>query len=1043
MKKGSRLFAALLALILVLVQFPAANAAPQTVRISSAEDLAALAESCVLDSYSKDLTVILDSDIDLSGIDFKPIPVFGGRFNGNGHTISGISIEGSIGSAGFIRTVLTGAVVEDLHVSGNIAPSKEASSAGGIAAVNNGTINGCSFDGTVVCKTSVGGVAGVNTETGVIDACSSTGSVEGEHGAGGIAGDNRGVIRSCESFAAVNNDITETERNVEIDTDELLSRLMELRLSAEEYVDITDVGGVAGVSSGVLRGCKNHGTVGHANIGYNVGGVVGRLSGYAEDCENDGLVYGRKDVGGIAGQIDPYTEWSVSNEKLTEFRERLNDLRSAVSTFSEDIGDTGGRLSADLSDVLYYLNEANTSLDVLSGEAVAFINANIETLNELSNRITEALRLLSPVLHELSGFTGELPGIFEKLSQAIADLREAGVLAGDAYSAVTGDIAEAETLINGIVSGLEGILEMLRAFAQAPEDHDVGEVIAAINAFISTTRASLERLVQLIADIRSALIGLGGASERLDNALEALQEASDMAASASEALDRAERLLTEAVDTLSRYDAVSFVPINDDTDSRRKLFTSLGEAYTAMQRISQGVGESELSDEFTEISESFFGLVDFTLDALEGVKLEGEKVIENDPDNGDWTGNGSVRSCVNSGSVSAETNAGGIAGAITLDFEFDLEDQFKLSYFVSGKAKYVVHSSIAGCTNSGVITTRANCSGGIVGRMDFGALKDCASSGAINADAYAGGIAGRSEGTIIGCMTRVSVSADSYCGGIAGHAHIMKDCLTIPVLTGHASFEGSVAGFADDSVTGCFYSESDVGGIDGASYSGSAERIGYEDLIDLIGETELFKTVSVTFIKDEAAVSSVSVPYGDSLEELPSIEDLDGKHWRWNLPETSALRADLRIDGAYVSPIYVLATGEQTPECLAEGEFDESQKLELKEYSTDGDIPGVKKERILKTGTVLVNDYSAPLTVHIHAEGKGALYTCDPNGSLKKTDYTVDGSYIVFTLQNGGSFVYAKPKPNPVPFIIGGAAAALLAAGIAILATRSKRRARS
>ena len=354
-----------------------------------------------------------------------------------------------------------------------------------------------------------------------------------------------------------------------------------------------------------------------------------------------------------------------------------------------------------------------------------------------------------------------------------------------------------------------------------------------------------------------------------------------------------------------------------------------------------------------------------------------------------------------------------------------------------------MHSSIAGCTNSGVITTRANCSGGIVGRMDFGALKDCASSGAINADAYAGGIAGRSEGTIIGCMTRVSVSADSYCGGIAGHAHIMKDCLTIPVLTGHASFEGSVAGFADDSVTGCFYSESDVGGIDGASYSGSAERIGYEDLIDLIGETELFKTVSVTFIKDEAAVSSVSVPYGDSLEELPSIEDLDGKHWRWNLPETSALRADLRIDGAYVSPIYVLATGEQTPECLAEGEFDESQKLELKEYSTDGDIPGVKKERILKTGTVLVNDYSAPLTVHIHAEGKGALYTCDPNGSLKKTDYTVDGSYIVFTLQNGGSFVYAKPKPNPVPFIIGGAAAALLAAGIAILATRSKRRARS
>ena len=1042
MKTGSRLFAVLLALIFTFGQFPVANAASQTVRISSAEDLAALADNCVLDSWSKGLTVILDNDVDLSGTDFKPIPVFGGRFCGNGHTISGISIEGAIGSAGFIRTVLTGAVVEDLHVSGNIAPSKEASSAGGIAAVNYGTIKDCSFDGSVVCKTSVGGVAGINTETGVIVACSSTGSIEGEHGVGGIAGSNRGVIRNCESNAVVNNDITETERNVDIDADELLSRLMELRLSAEEYVDITDVGGVAGVSSGVLRGCKNHGTVGHANIGYNVGGVVGRLSGYAEDCENDGLVYGRKDVGGIAGQIDPYTEWSVSNDMLNGLRERVDGLSSAVSAFSDDVGVTGSRLSSDLSDVLYYLNEANTALDVLSGEAIDFTNANIETLKELSDRVTEALRLLSPVLNELSGFTGELPGIFEKLSQAIADLREAGVLAGDTNSAVTGDIAEAETIINGIVSGLEGIMEMLREFAQAPEDHDVGNVIAAIEGFITTTRASLERLVQLIADIRSALTGLDEVGENIDNALEALQEASDMAASASEALDRAERLLTEAVDALSRYDAILFVPINDDTDSRRKLFSAIGETYAAMQRISQGLGDSELSDELTEISESFFDLVDFTLDALEGVKLEGEKVIENDPDNSDWTGNGSLRSCANSGSVFAETNAGGIAGAITLDFEFDLEDQFRLSYFVSGKAKYVVHSSIAGCTNGGVITTRANCSGGIVGRMDFGALKDCASSGAINADAYAGGIAGRSEGTILGCMTRVSVSADSYCGGIAGHAHIMKDCLTIPVLTGHASFEGSVAGYADEQVTGCFYSESDVGGIDGASYSGAAERIDYEGIIERIGNPELFKTVNVTFIKDDTIVKTVSVPYGDSLAELPHIEDLDGKHWKWNIPETSALRADLWIDGAYVSPIYVLATDEQTPECLAEGEFDESQRLELREYAFDGDLPGARKDRILKTGTVLVNDYSGPLTVHILADGKGALYTCDPNGELAKTDYTVDGSYIVFTLQNGGSFVYAKQGPDPLPFIIGGAVTALLAAGIAILATRSKRRGR-
>ena len=67
----------------------------------------------------------------------------------------------------------------------------------------------------------------------------------------------------------------------------------------------TDLGGIVGLSRGVIRECSNSGTVGYRNMGYNVGGIAGTQSGYIVDCRNDGAVQGRKDVGGIVGQLEP------------------------------------------------------------------------------------------------------------------------------------------------------------------------------------------------------------------------------------------------------------------------------------------------------------------------------------------------------------------------------------------------------------------------------------------------------------------------------------------------------------------------------------------------------------------------------------------------------------------------------------------------------------------------------------------------------------------------------------------------------------------
>lgn len=1040
MKSVRNGLAALLALLLITGLMPAASASGRIVRIRTADELISLSDDCVLDSHSKGLTVILENDIDLSGSGFKPIPVFGGIFDGGGHTISGLGIGGRLGSAGFIRTVLAGAVIEDLSVSGRVAPTDEASSVGGIAAVNQGTISGCSFEGEVSCRVCVGGIAGVNTEEGIIENCASAGSIEGEHSVGGVCGDNRGVIRSCTNRAIINAEITETRTGVEIDPDELLSRLSEFRLTAEELVDITDIGGVAGVCSGVLRDCKNLGSVGHVNIGYNVGGVAGRLSGRMAGCENLGSVNGRKDVGGIVGQIDPYTEWSVSNEKLNTLREKLSALRNSTDLLTEEIGGTGERLSADLNELIYSLNEANSALDILSGDAVSFVNGNVETLNLLAERVTETLRLLSPVLEELSGSTGELPEIFDDLTEAVDSLAEAGDITGGVYDEASEDIAGIRAEAESITEGLSSVLAELEAFAADPDAADVSVIASDIAAFTAAAREGLGRIRALAAHIGSLLPELSETGGPLSSAMNALSEALSAASSASESLDRAERLLAETVDTLSRYDALTFTPINEDTDARKRFFSSIGDAYGAMMKLSAGVGESGLKTKIEDVSDKLFDLTEFMIDSLEGVRLEPGSLIDDDPD-GEWTGNGAISSCKNGGPVSGQTNVGGAAGAVTLDFEFDLEDQFRLSSLHSGGARYVVHSAVTDCENSGVITARGNCAGGVVGRMDFGTVMGSSSSGSISASSCAGGVAGKCAGTVSGCMTRVRVEAASYEGGIAGYSRNINDCFTIPELCGDASFKGAVSGFSEGNAANCFYADCAVGGVDGASYEGCAERIGYEELLRRSGNTELFGSVAVSFVKDGETFAEVTLPYGGSLEELPEVADSDGRHWKWSAGSTDGIITDRIVEGAYFSPVYVLATGEDMPECLVEGIFDESQTLELREFSPASGASTVDPDRIMSSGTVRVDGCYDSLSVHLRAEKGGVLYTEGSDGRLAETGYTVDGSYIVFPLTSGRGFIYAEAGAQLLPLVIGCVcAAAALGLAVTFIVRHNKRR---
>lgn len=326
-----RILCIALCFVLIALSIPV-GATEQSLTVATAQDLLTLVENCRLDSYSLGLTVSLEADIDLSGREFEPIPIFSGSFLGNGHTVSGLKITGDGSDVGLFRYLTETAVVSDLYVRGEVTPGGSRGNVGGIAGVNKGQLLGCTFQGTVSGADRVGGLVGSNAVTGVIDEGCVSGSVYGNHFVGGIAGENSGVIRNLVNEAGIN----ETVRQNTIDISDIT---VDTITNSEAVNTVTDIGGIAGSSCGVIRGCRNNGAVGYPQMGYNIGGIAGSQSGYIADCENHGTVSGRKEVGGIAGQMIPVTFMDYSVDTLQILEGQLAEVsvladRAAANTQS-------------------------------------------------------------------------------------------------------------------------------------------------------------------------------------------------------------------------------------------------------------------------------------------------------------------------------------------------------------------------------------------------------------------------------------------------------------------------------------------------------------------------------------------------------------------------------------------------------------------------------------------------------------------------------------------------------------------------------------
>ena len=352
-------------------------------------------------------TVVLQQDLSLEGMFWAPIPSFSGQFKGNGHTISDLTVSGEYSPAGLFGIVEEEGSIESLSVRGVVSVSDtKDTTTGGIVGINHGTLISCQFTGVVTGDSEVGGIVGRNEAEGTIDHCTARAIVTGKSATGGITGYNLGAITGCTNVGSINTEYQEAS----LDTDGFTAKMVDYINSRKASIDssdnsgssttnvATDTGGIAGRSSGMILTSVNTGTIGYEHIGYNVGGIVGRTDGLVSGCVNQGRVLGRKDVGGIAGQAEPYRELDLSKDTIRRLRSELDVLRGLVDDTTGVIENSTTSISNSFNAMTSQMDTAIATARQLDDQASDYGDEVADEIDRASTLLADTLTKLEPVM---------------------------------------------------------------------------------------------------------------------------------------------------------------------------------------------------------------------------------------------------------------------------------------------------------------------------------------------------------------------------------------------------------------------------------------------------------------------------------------------------------------------------------------------------------------------------------------------------------------------------------------------------------------------
>ena len=266
------------------------------IEIESAEELAKIGNDAnypASDNYKLVTNVILSDE-------WNPLPAFSGTFDGNGHTITGLTITSEDNTA---KDTLLG-MFESLS---------------GTGVVKNLTLDQVKIKASVTATGSntsrldVGAIAGTTNDTASISNCKVSGEMTvdqtAESGAngrtrvGGILGFANSTIEYCVS----NLTITVTTS-----------------YAGTDYTKACYVGGIVGQSVGTVKYCVNNGGVTATAVSNGpayAGGICGTNTTWGwgsaavtvENCINNGGIAASNGAGGILGYISTNNVATLNN----------------------------------------------------------------------------------------------------------------------------------------------------------------------------------------------------------------------------------------------------------------------------------------------------------------------------------------------------------------------------------------------------------------------------------------------------------------------------------------------------------------------------------------------------------------------------------------------------------------------------------------------------------------------------------------------------------------------------------------------------------
>lgn len=1030
--------------------------------IRSEEDYYRLAAFCTLDSWSEGKTVLLETDLEFTNSNaIKPIPYFKGTFDGQGHTVRGFFITADGSVQGLFRYIGEGGLVGNLNVIGTVSPQGSSSTVGGIAGENRGTITNCTFAGVIKGNSTAGGIAGSNEASGVISGCRISGIVRGNHYVGGIAGKNGGTIENCTNKGNINIYTEEAVLNLEyINLDNLRS--------TENTANITDIGGIAGYSNGKVESCVNEGKVGYQHVGYNVGGITGRQSGYVNNCVNYGAVYGRKDIGGINGQMEPYNTLIFSETTLSKLDRQFDDLQGKVDTLIDDADSYSDTVTGRLSDMRAQITNAQNSVEDMMNQIEAVVNTDTDTLNDLSGRISDTIEKMVPVSTDLTNASSRLKSAVGNLREAVENIEEAADISQDGVRYVEKALAEMEDAQAGFemaaapLNGAgESFQNALLAFTDALKlladgegrekaEEKAKEGTAALkkgmdelSAAGKCIRSGMEDISDALSAVHSAIPYFQDTANPIGRALrdtdESLSEVYRMSSFMREAIAGIER----ALEDLAEKEGLSFARLEDFDRSRESLSDSVAEIADILNFINTTAADKNgrIGNDIQAVSDQLFAIIDTIKEAFEG--NGGDKDYIEDisfEDTGEQT-EGKTAACVNYGAVEGDVNVGGITGSMAIEYDFDPEDDIKTEGESSRNFIYQTRAVIRSCRNNGEITAKKNGAGGIVGSMDLGSVISCYSYGSVASTGgrYTGGIAGYSGADIRRSYAKCTLSGNDYVGGIAGLGQNIRQCFSLVLIKEGDEYIGAIAGNVDGELEGNYFVNEALAGMDGVSYAAKAEPMAYQDFIALEGIPEEFLSFRLTFLAKDEVIYETAFSYGADLSgiELPAIPKQEGSYAVWEDTEYSRMVFDTTVHAVYKDNITALESAQkrkELPVLLVEGSFGGKDRLSL--CTAEADSADLQGSRLLESWKLEIpQDGNATHRIQylIPDKASGAEIEYRTADGWRKADADTDGKYLVWEAEGQELVFRSIDRQSGTTFLHAAAGAAVIAAGIVII----------